>query len=301
MGFWLVHLSWPQYTRWRFYFVWRCSIVLALVMQKLSMTIEPADIALQPEAVIFDCRFSLFQTGEGEALYHQGHIPGAHYLHLERDLSAPVRLHGGRHPLPDPNAFASLLADFGVSKYTVVIAYDDHRHAYAARLWWLMKSLGFKPPVLINGGYRAWLASGGQATTAIPLRKDAGKRSTDAAVFSGHCDIDGLRVAQGEGTVVVDSREEKRFLGLEEPIDPIAGHIPAAVNRPWQGVTDSSGHFLSESGQRAHWGEILEDDKLIVYCGSGVTACVNLFSLSLLGRDDAVLYAGSWSDWCSYL
>ena len=100
---------------------------------------------------------------------------------------------------------------------------------------------------------------------------------------------------------MVDSREERRYQGLEEPIDPIAGHIPGAINRPWQAVTSTDGKLREAVDLRAHWGDVLEAEQLVVYCGSGVTACVNIFSLALLGREDATLYAGSWSDWCSYL
>jgi thiosulfate/3-mercaptopyruvate sulfurtransferase len=119
--------------------------------------------------------------------------------------------------------------------------------------------------------------------------------------YSGFCDREGLLQAQARNAWVVDSREAGRYQGLEEPIDPVAGHIPGAVNRPWQGVTDDTGTVCSEAELRTHWGDALQAQELLVYCGSGVTACVNLWSLSMLGREDAQLYAGSWSDWCSYL
>ena len=122
----------------------------------------------------------------------------------------------------------------------------------------------------------------------------------DSYSFSNYCNIDEVLLAQKAGTTIIDSREAPRFQGLEEPIDPIAGCIPTAVNRPWQGVTDNTGKFLGADLQKNHWGELLDADPMIVYCGSGVTACVNLFSLASLGRDDATLYVGSWSDWCSY-
>jgi len=272
-------------------------------MLNISNTIEPKQFSELGAAIVFDCRFSLADPGEGEALYREGHIPGAHYLHLERDMSSPVMRHGGRHPLPDPADFVALLASYGVGPGTDVIAYDDHRLAYATRLWWLMKSLGFKPPVILNGGYQAWLGAGGDPCCELPAAvADLHRgRSTDAFSYSGHCDIEDLRAAQDLGCILIDSREERRYLGLEEPIDPIAGHIPGALNHPWQGVTDTEGRFLAEEQQREHWGEVLDAQRLVVYCGSGVTACVNLFSLASMGRDDAELYAGSWSDWCSYL
>ncbi len=261
--------------------------------------IQPADLASSAGSVILDCRFSLADPGRGRADYLAGHVPGAHYLHLEEDLSGPVGPHGGRHPLPDPARFAATLARLGVGPGTGVIAYDDSGLAFSARLWWMMRSLGYRPPRLLDGGYRGFLDAGGTPETAVP----APRPCTPAAVsgFAGCCDIAGLRQLQGEGALLVDSREERRYLGLEEPIDPVAGHIPGAVNRPWASVTSAAGRVLDEAGLRAHWGEALDAGRLVVYCGSGVTACVNLFSLALLGRDDATLYAGSWSDWCSFL
>jgi thiosulfate/3-mercaptopyruvate sulfurtransferase len=264
-----------------------------------AMLLEPAELLTAPPAVIFDCRFSLADPLEGRALYRQGHIRGAHYLDLNRDLSGPVGECGGRHPLPDPATFAATLAACGVGPDTEVLVYDDSRLAFAARLWWLMRSLGYRPPRLLNGGYQAFLDAGGRPDTALP---EAQPCATIAATgFSGCCDIEGLRKAQVAGALLVDSREERRYQGLEEPIDPVAGHIPGAINRPWQGVTSTGGMVCDLSAQQAHWGDALEAEDMVVYCGSGVTACVNLFSLALLGRDDATLYAGSWSDWCAYL
>ncbi|HEY6130539.1 MAG TPA: sulfurtransferase [Halioglobus sp.] len=263
-----------------------------------GMLIEPAQMLAGHNAVVFDCRFSLADPLEGRRLYEQGHIPGAYYLDLNRDLASPVKKHGGRHPLPDPATFAATLAEYGVGKDTHVVAYDDSRLAFAARLWWLMRALGYRSPHLLNGGYHGFLRAGGKPSTELPERKPR----TPALVtdFSGYCDIEGVRAAQARGVLLVDSREPRRYAGLEEPIDPVAGHIPGAVNRPWQGVTDSDGVVLDEASLQAHWGDAMDASQLVVYCGSGVTACVNLFSLAVLGREDATLYAGSWSDWCSY-
>ncbi len=263
------------------------------------MLIAAAQVIASPPEVLFDCRFSLADPGAGYALYLEGHIPGAHYLDLNRDLSGVTAAHGGRHPLPAPADFAALLARHGVNPDTQVVAYDDSRFAFAARLWWLMRSLGYRPPRLLDGGYQAFLAAGGSPCNACtePLAGPV----TAATGFTGYCDIDGLRTLIAAGAVLVDSREERRYQGLEEPIDPVAGHIPGAINRPWQGVTSADGRARTAAGLREHWGDALESGQLVVYCGSGVTACVNLFSLALLDRHDATLYAGSWSDWCSYL
>lgn len=263
------------------------------------LIIEAREVIAAPPALVFDCRFSLADPDAGRAQYLEGHIPGARYLHLNTDLSGPPGKHGGRHPLPAAADFSALLARHGVGPDTVTVAYDDSRFAFAARLWWLMRSLGFRPPRLLNGGYRAFLAAGGTPDRQQPSTAAGGADA--GAGFTGYCDIEGLRELQRRGAWLVDSREEPRYRGLEEPIDPVAGHIPGAINRPWQGVTSVEGKLLDESGLRAHWGEALDAERLVVYCGSGVTACVNLFSLAVLGRDDATLYAGSWSDWCSYL
>ncbi len=264
-----------------------------------DMLAQPGELLTDHGAVVVDCRFSLADPSEGGRLYREGHVPGAFHMDLDRDLSGPVGRHGGRHPLPDPEALATRLAACGIAPDTPVIAYDDARLAFASRLWWLMGSLGYRPPRLLDGGYRAFLAAGGEPTTEVPTTPAATRPAAPA--FAGYCDIEGLRRAQAEGALLVDSREEKRYRGIEEPIDPVAGHIPGAINRPWQGVTEETGGVAPAGKQAAHWGDALEADKLVVYCGSGVTACVNLFSLALLGRDDATLYAGSWSDWCTYL
>lgn len=260
---------------------------------------DPRELMKDHGAVVVDCRFSLADEAEGERLYQEGHVPGAYYLHLERDMSGPVMAHGGRHPLPDPGRFAATLATCGIEPDTDVIAYDDSRFAFAARLWWLMRSIGYRPPRLLQGGYQAYLAAGGRPVTDIPSRATPG--SIQSPTFSGCCDIRELVELQDRGAILVDSREERRYCGIEEPIDPVAGHIPGALNRPWQNVTNDAGHLQQLQGLRHHWGDVLDAELLVVYCGSGVTACVNLYSLYVMGRDDAILYAGSWSDWCSYL
>ncbi len=264
-----------------------------------AVLVSPEQLPTASANVIVDCRFSLADADAGRVQYEQGHIPGAHYLDLNCDLSGEVKAHGGRHPLPEPQKFVNTLARIGVGPDTAVIAYDDSNLAYAARLWWMMRSIGYKPPALLDGGYQSWLSLGQNAEIDIPTATP-----TNAAAdcqFYGVCDIAGLREAQGRSALVVDSRDARRYQGLKEPIDSHAGHIPGAVNRPWQGVTTSDGIVRSIDEQRLHLGDAVEAAEIVVYCGSGVTACVNLFSLALVGREDALLYSGSWSDWCSYL
>ncbi|MEP0203524.1 MAG: sulfurtransferase [Halioglobus sp.] len=265
------------------------------------MLVEASELMVAGDVILIDCRFSLIDVDAGRVAYETGHIPGAHYLALDADLSGPLQKHGGRHPLPSADAFAQCLASLGIGPQTQVIAYDDSRLAFAARLWWMMRAIGYRPPALLNGGYAAWLSAGGTPETKIPAKRDGEAAPSNQLAFSSVCGIDDLADCQAAGAALVDSREAARFQGLEEPIDPVAGHIPGAVNRPWQGVTGDDGRVASDKNLRQHWGDLLEQESMVVYCGSGVTACVNLFSLALLGRDDAALYAGSWSDWCSYL
>lgn len=263
------------------------------------MLIEAQELAALADVVVFDCRFSLPDPAAGRSAYEAGHIPGAHYLDLNNDLSAPAGAHGGRHPLPGVDDFAATLAAYGVGLRTEVVVYDDSRLAFASRLWWMMRALGYRSPRLLNGGFSTWLAWGGEVQTQTPVVQSCEPPRLEA--YRKQVDIAGLRQAQQAGAVLIDSRESVRFQGLEEPIDPVAGHIPGAINRPWHGVTAADGRVQTTEDLRDHWGEALDAEKLVVYCGSGVTACVNLFSLALLGRDDAILYGGSWSDWCSYL
>lgn len=261
--------------------------------------ITAAELATDPDSVIVDCRFVLGDPEAGRAAYLRGHIPRAHYLDLERDLSGPAGVHGGRHPLPSAEVFVARLAALGIGPATPVVAYDDSRLAHAARFWWLLRALGYRPPRLLAGGLAAWVAAGEALSTTVPDPVPCSVAPTTG--FRGSCDIEALRALQATGGTLLDSREARRYAGLEEPIDPVAGHIPGALNRCWQDVTDQRGVLRPATELRRHFGELLEARPLVVYCGSGVTACVNLYALDRLGRDDALLYPGSWSDWCSYL
>lgn len=253
------------------------------------------------DVVVVDCRFALADPALGERQYGEGHIPGAVYLHLERDLSGIKGAHGGRHPLPDIDALTTTLSAAGISSEppTRVIAYDDSRFGFAARLWWLLRYLGHEHVQVLDGGFAAWRAAALPVSSAIarpPTGRFVAQVQGDRVVA-----IDDVKMLDRKGgAVLIDSREERRYLGLEEPIDPRAGHIPGACNFPWQQVTDAGSRVLSTAAQRQRWGKVADAEEIVVYCGSGVTACVNLLSLAEIGRDDAKLYAGSWSDWCSY-
>jgi len=253
-----------------------------------------------PQVVIVDCRFSLANPQLGQEQYAISHIPGAFYLDLNQDLSSPVQQHGGRHPLPDPIELANKLGAIGVySQKTLVVAYDDSRCAFASRLWWLLRYLGHEQVAVLDGGFAGWQKAGYPVTDVVPQAEPAEfipQRQPSLLV-----DIDYIKQQKDlPGVILVDSREPERYRGDREPIDKIAGHIPGAVNYPWQEVTDAVGYLQPISEQCDRWAQIQPNTEILVYCGSGVTACVNLLSLEITGIKGGKLYAGSWSDWISY-
>jgi thiosulfate/3-mercaptopyruvate sulfurtransferase len=267
------------------------------------------------QVVIIDCRFSLANSQLGLQQYQTSHIPGAYYLDLNQDLSSSVGEHGGRHPLPNPTELGNKLAKIGVEfQKTLVVAYDDSRLAFASRLWWLLRYLGHQQVAVLDGGFAGWVSGGYAVTDVIPPGKTAS--FVPQVQPQMLVDMDEVKNRQNlPGVILVDSRECDRYHGIHEPIDRVAGHIPGAVNYPWQDVTDNSGYVVSPELQRQRWDPAtnclnlraycspelqFRPLEILVYCGSGVTACVNLLSLDLVGISTAKLYAGSWSDWISY-
>ena len=255
-----------------------------------------------PQVIVVDCRFSLAEPELGKSQYDQGHIPGAYYLSLNRDLAGPVPAvlpaTGGRHPLPDLAQFTAKLNQIGLTAKTLVVAYDASRFAFASRLWWLLRYLGHDRVAVLDGGWQAWQTAGYDISTETPSAR------TGNFVAQPRPEMLASRVAvqaRSPQTPLIDSRSPQRYRGEEEPIDPIAGSIPGAVNRFWKGVTDDSGFAKSPEEQAARWDNLAQAKKSIVYCGSGVTACVNLLSMAIAGIHTAQLYVGSWSDWCAYL
>lgn len=252
------------------------------------------------EIAIVDCRFALSDPDLGRKQYETAHIPGASYLDLNRDLSSSAGIHGGRHPLPDDRVLGAKLAAMGISADTLVVAYDDSRFGFAARLWWLLRYYGHSHVALLDGGYTNWVKAG-YAVTADRSPVVTPGNFQPQLHSDWIVDIGRVRAAQhSPAHILIDSREPDRYLGKTEPIDRVAGHIPSAVNYPWQGVSTPEGFVLSIDAQQQRWATISPDLDPIVYCGSGVTACVNLFSLELAGITGGKLYPGSWSDWISY-
>ncbi len=258
----------------------------------------------RPQVVIVDCRFSLADPQLGQRQYDAGHIPGAWYLNLDQDLSSPVQQHGGRHPLPHWDTFCQHLAQMGVASTsphgpTPVVVYDDSRFAFASRLWWMLKYLGHEAVAVLDGGWAAWQRGGYAISTERP--------DPQTGQFTPHpqtdwiVDIDDVRHCKdAPGVRLIDSREPARYRGEMEPIDPVAGHIPGASNQFWQAVSTAEGYLKPAADQAQLWANLEGAEEVIVYCGSGVTACVNLLSHAVAGKPLAKLYVGGWSDWCSY-
>ena len=255
----------------------------------------------QPGLVILDCRFALEDPDYGLRSYAEGHIEGAQFADLERDLSGPVTKGvTGRHPLPDPDELIERLRGWGINNDSDVVLYDDGPGAFAARAWWLLAWLGKRDGVFVlDGGLKAWHAAG------FPLNLDSVK--LPRGHFDGAPDNQLLIKAQtlqkrlnDPALTLIDARALPRFRGEVEPIDPVAGHIPGAQCAAFGENLDSSGRFLPVEQLKQRFAEKLGDrspDELVAYCGSGVTACHNLFALALAGYPLGKLYAGSWSEW----
>ena len=251
---------------------------------------------------VVDCRFALNDPEAGRLAYLAVHIPGAYYADLERDLSGPKQPGGagGRHPLPDADRLAAALSRMGIGNETTVVAYDDQGGAMAARLCWLLRYTGHTGGAyMLDGGFAEWSAKGRPVTAEVPapvedVTYEVRIRPELAA------DQAEVRALLGKpGAVLIDSREAFRYLGESEPIDPVAGHIPGAINRFWKYGLYEEGRWKSAEAQRERFADLPEDAEIIVYCGSGVTACPNVFALEAAGFRNVKLYAGSWSDWVS--
>lgn len=249
---------------------------------------------------IADCRYNLGVPEEGYDSYVRAHIPGAVYFHLSKDLSGPIASHGGRHPLPAIEDLEETFSLAGISEETTVIAYDGGEGSYAARLWWMLHYLGHEKVYILNGGYNAWKDAGYQTNERIPTYKRAEfKVRLNNEVFASQEEVRIAVKAKNEETVIIDSRENKRYLGIEEPIDKKCGHIPGAINKFWmEGFKD--GRIKSIEEQERRFKEIDKNKQVIVYCGSGVTATPNFIALKMAGYNNVKLYAGSFSDWISY-
>lgn len=249
--------------------------------------------------IVFDCRFQLDQPDWGETAYREAHIPGAVYAHLDRDLAAPRTPETGRHPLPDPDAFAGWLGRSGVDADKQVVVYDQGGGAFAARLWWMLRWLGHDAAAVLDGGWTAWTGAGGPVDDAAP--------APAAATFTARVRNDlwltseQIASALEEKQVrLIDARGAERFRGDSEPIDPVAGHVPGAVNLPFAENLDAQGRFKDPEALKARFAPVVGEfpgERVAHMCGSGVTACHNLLAMEVAGLGASRLYAGSWSEW----
>jgi thiosulfate/3-mercaptopyruvate sulfurtransferase len=255
-----------------------------------------------PESVlVFDCSFDLANPGAGENAYAGGHIPGAHYLHLERDLSGAKTGKNGRHPLPDRAALVDTLASHGLMQGQQVVAYDAQGGMFAARLWWLLRWLGHDSVALLDGGLQAWQGAGYALETAPAGRKQGNfKAGAPLAVT-----VDAHALEQNLTTherLVVDARSPDRYRGENETIDPVAGHIPGAVNRFFKDNLGPDGRFKPAHTLRDEFKAVVgstQPEHVVLQCGSGATACHNALAMEIAGLHGAALYPGSWSEWCA--
>jgi thiosulfate/3-mercaptopyruvate sulfurtransferase len=253
----------------------------------------------KPYWVLIDCRFALADAGVGHRAYRRGHIPGARYADLNCDLSAPVAVYTGRHPLPDFRVLSAKLGAWGIGNRSQVVLYDDAGGAFAGRLWWLLRFIGHQSVAVLDGGITHWLKQGLPVTTTLPTIK---ANSFRPYLDTGDClTAVGVQNALARKTIrLIDARAAERYAGESEPIDRVAGHIPGAVNRPIQNNLAANGLFLPETELFGQFNVLMgkfSPEQVVHYCGSGVTACHNLLAMEHAGLKGSKLYAGSWSEW----
>ncbi len=270
---------------------------------ELHTLVDTATLAAHladPDWRVVDCRFDLGNPEAGALAYARGHIPGAVYAHLDRDLSGPRTPWSGRHPLPEVAALAATLGAFGIDARVQVVAYDESNGAYAARLWWLLRWLGHRRVAVLDGGLAAWRAEHRPLATdsAAPAARRFDARPDPAGQVSAD---EVAALLAGGACVLLDARATERFEGRVEPLDPKAGHVPGARSHPFTRNLGADGRFLPAAELRARFAPLLGGaaaDAVVSMCGSGVTACHTLLALEVAALPGARLYPGSWSEWC---
>ncbi|MBI2276902.1 MAG: sulfurtransferase [Dechloromonas sp.] len=253
-----------------------------------------------PEWRVIDVRHQLANTAYGEQAYAAGHIPGAAFLHCDRDLSGSLTGRNGRHPLPDPEKLAARLGEIGVGPQTQVVVYDDAQGMVAGRLWWLLRWLGHDRVALLDGGLQAWLAAGHTLSSELPALRPTRFVAQQRDVL---VDADYVQSFLATSRLyLIDARGPDRFRGENETIDPVAGHIPGAVNRFFQLNLQADGRFKPAAELRAEWLALLagqSPEQVVHNCGSGISACHNILAMEIAGLSGSRLYPGSWSEWCA--
>jgi thiosulfate/3-mercaptopyruvate sulfurtransferase len=249
-----------------------------------------------PHWIIVDCRYDLSDPGAGYRGYLDGHIPGAVYADLKYDLSGPPITDHGRHPLPTPERLNDLFSTLGIDHERQVVAYDASFGAVAARMWWLLQYMGHAAVCVLDGGWQQWLKSGYQV--------EREERRNPRLLFAGRPQTDRVATLADIATapLLLDAREPARYRGEQEPFDPVAGHIPGAMNHYWKNNLDAEGNFLPPGQIRRILFDLyagVPPETVVCYCGSGVTACHNILAAAHGGLPSPRLYSGSWSEWCS--
>lgn len=254
-----------------------------------------------PSWIVFDCRHDLPKPESGRAAYHAAHIPGAHFAHLDEDLSGLKTGRNGRHPLPARDAWVNFLRACGVEPNSQVVAYDASGGMFAARLWWLTRWIGHEAVAVLDGGLPAW------ERAALP-QNNAPATINAGAIVAGPsltviADVDVIHTNLTTQThLIIDARAPERYRGDIEPLDPVAGHIPGALNHFYQKNLESDSRFLPGRQLRDQFQALMgerEAPSIVHQCGSGVTACHNLLAMEVAGLHGSALYPGSWSQWCA--
>ena len=266
----------------------------------IKALVSSVELRGHPSWRVLDCRYSLAEPKSGRQHYDSGHIPGAVYAHLDEALSGVIAAGSGRHPLPSVDAFAAWLGKCGFSPADTIVAYDDSDGIFAARAWWMLRWIGHRNAAVLDGGMSDWVSRG------FPLDSDRPRfapttyaASPDNSLWVTVADVEAnLRNPQFQ---VVDARPANRFAGRDETLDPVGGHIPNAINRPYASNL-VAGRFKSGAQLRQEFIELLGDSlvgRVVHQCGSGVSACHNLLAMEIAGLQGSRLYPGSWSEWCS--
>lgn len=268
----------------------------------LTTLITPEQLAAQlhdPDLVIVDCRFELLKPDWGRQDYQRAHVPGAVFADLNQDLSVPISPTSGRHPLPQPEAFCQAMSRMGIDSSKQVVVMDTVAGAFAARLWWLLRTYGHTAVAVLEGGFSRW------EYEKYPL--ETGDQHNPPSNFTGRPDThayyttrDVENILHDPAYCIIDARAAPRYRGETEPIDPVAGHIPGAVNRFHVDNLSHGGRFLDAADLRTQFTDLLHGvppENAVVYCGSGVTSCFHILAMEIAGLTGAKLYPGSWSEW----
>ena len=267
----------------------------------LISTDELAERLCDPSLALFDVRHDLMQPERwGADEYRKAHIPSATFLHIDSDLSGPKNGVNGRHPLPTPETAAALFSRVGIDGTKQVVAYDQNNGVFASRLWWMLRWLGHESVAVVDGGFAKWMREG-RAVTSEATEPTA----TTFVVKNVAPTVNSVGVESSlsrHTLLLVDARAPERFRGEVEPMDPVAGHIPGAVNRPASLNVTASGVFKPANALRSEYQALLggrPHSDVVHYCGSGVTACHNVLAMQIAGLPATRLYPGSWSEWIS--